>query len=153
MLRSLQTAIAATLVAIFYPVIWFLRPRRATVSGAQEMAAPFKVSEVLTSKQNPFNFAGRPCLVVVTPEGTKRLARGERLQADDVHAFDGICTHLACTVEHRADKGDIFCNCHEGIFDLNGRNVSGPPPRPLTSYKVILRGEPGQEEIIVSRET
>ena len=95
---------------------------------------------------------GRPCLVVLTPEGERRLAQGERLLADDVHAFDAICTHLACTVEHRADKGDLFCNCHSGVFDLNGRNVSGPPPRPLTAYKVILRGEPGAEEIVVSRE-
>jgi Rieske Fe-S protein len=152
LLRSLETAISVTAVAVFYPVFRFLRPRRATVSGAQEMTAPFKAKDVLTTQDNPFNFGGRPCLVVLTPEGARRLAQGERLLPDDVHAFDAICTHLACTVEHRADKGDIFCNCHEGIFDLNGRNVSGPPPRPLTSYKVILRGEPGAEEIIVSRE-
>jgi Rieske Fe-S protein len=54
-------------------------------------------------------------------------------------------------VEFRAAKREIFCNCHNGVYDLNGRNISGPPPRPLEVYKVTLRGTPGQEEIIVSR--
>jgi Rieske Fe-S protein len=55
-------------------------------------------------------------------------------------------------VAYRAEEGDLFCACHEGVYDLNGRNVSGPPPRPLEQYKVTLRGDPGQEEILVSRE-
>jgi Rieske Fe-S protein len=153
LLQSLKGGIAATAVAIFYPVVWFLRPRRSTVSGALEMAAPFRVNELPNTVGNPFDFAGKPCLVVLTREGASRIAGGERLQADDVKAFNAICTHVDCTVKYRPDLGDIFCSCHEGIYDLNGRNVSGPPPRPLESYKVILRGEPGQEEIIVSRES
>lgn len=153
LLNALRGTIAATLVAIFYPVVWFLRPRRATVSGALEMIAPFKVNELPNAAGNPFNFAGKPCLVVLTPEGKERLARGEPLRTDDVRAFNAVCTHMECTVAHRWEKGDIFCNCHEGVFDLNGRNVSGPPPRPLESYDVALRGKPGQEEIIISRKT
>jgi Rieske Fe-S protein len=70
-----------------------------------------------------------------------------------VRAFNALCTHIDCTVKYRADKGDIFCACHEGVYDLNGRNISGPPPRPLEVYKVTLRGERGQEEIVVSRQT
>jgi Rieske Fe-S protein len=81
------------------------------------------------------------------------LAQSQPLRPGDVKAFNAICTHVDCTVKYRREKGDIFCSCHEGIYDLNGRNVSGPPPRPLESYKVVLRGEPGHEEIIVSRET
>jgi Rieske Fe-S protein len=153
LLQSLKGGIAATMVAIFYPVAWFLRPRKATASGALEVAAPFKVNELPGAKANPFDFAGKPCLVVLTPEGAKRLAQGQPLRTDDVKAFNALCTHLDCTVKYRPDKGDIFCDCHEGIYDLNGRNVSGPPPLPLESYNVVLRGDPGHEEIVVSRET
>jgi len=153
LLNALRGTIAVTLVAIFYPVAWFLRPRRATASGALEVVAPFKVNELPNAKGNPFNFAGRPCLVVLTPEGKERLARGEQLRTDDVRALNAVCTHMECTVAFRSDKGDIFCNCHEGVFDLNGRNVAGPPPRPLASYDVALRGKRGEEEIIVSRKT
>jgi cytochrome b6-f complex iron-sulfur subunit len=60
---------------------------------------------------------------------------------------------VQCTVEYRPAEGDIFCNCHNGVYDLNGHNVSGPPPRPLEEYKVTLRkaGNSPQEEIVVSR--
>jgi len=124
------------------------------VSGAQDIVAPFTVKELPNAQNNPFDFAGKPCLVVLTADGAKRLAQGQPVRSDDVHAFNAICTHLDCTVKFRPDKGDIFCSCHDGIYDLNGRNVSGPPPRPLESYKVVLRGDqPGREEIVVSRES
>jgi Rieske Fe-S protein len=153
LLRSLAAAISATVIAIFYPVVWFLRPRKATVSGALEAVAPFKVNELPGARDNPFNFGGKPCLVVLTPEGASRRASGERLRSDDVRAFNAVCTHVDCTVKYRPDRGDIFCNCHEGVYDLNGKNVAGPPPRPLEMYKVTLRGDEGKEEIVVSRKT
>ncbi len=72
----------------------------------------------------------------------------------EVRAFNAICTHTDCTVEFLPEKGVIFCACHGGTYDLNGRNISGPPPRPLEEYNVTLRGEtPGQEDIVVSRGT
>ena len=153
LLRSLTGAISATVVAIFYPVAYFLRPRRATVSGALEVVAPFKVNELPNAPGNPFNFGGKPCLVVLTPDGANRRAAGERLRSDDVRAFNALCTHVDCTVKFRPDRADIFCNCHEGVYDLNGKNVAGPPPRPLEMYKVTLRGDVGKEEIVVSRMT
>lgn len=149
LLYCLNTSVAATVAAIFYPVVRFLWPRAATVSGAMEMVAPFNVGQLPNAKGNPFNFGGKPCLVVLTDDGAKRQTRGEALRPDDVRAFNAICTHTDCTVQYRADKGDIFCACHDGVYDLNGMNIAGPPPRPLETYKVRLRGEPGQEEIIV----
>jgi Rieske Fe-S protein len=145
--RSLTGAISTTVIAIFYPVACFLRPRRATVSGALEVVAPFKVHELPDAPGNPFNFGGRPCLVVLAPEGASRRASGERLRADDVRAFNAVCTHTDCTVKYRSDRADIFCACHEGVYDLYGKNVAGPPPRPLEMYKVTLRGDLGKEEI------
>ncbi len=155
LLHGLNATIAATVAAFLYPVARFLRPRSATTSGASETAAPFHVNDLPNAKDNPFNFGGKPCLVVLTADGVERRAQGVALRAgEDVKAFNAICTHVDCTVEYRVEKGDIFCNCHDGVYDLNGRNVSGPPPRPLEEYKVSLRGDiPGQEEIIVSRST
>jgi cytochrome b6-f complex iron-sulfur subunit len=153
LLNMLKGAIGITLVAIFYPVLRFLRPRQATVSGALEIVAPIKLHQLAASGGTPFDFAGKPCLVVLSPEGAQRLASGKPLVPGDVRAFNALCTHVDCTVRYRSAEGDIFCNCHEGVFDLNGHNVAGPPPRPLESYKVTLRGESGQEEIVVSRQT
>jgi len=144
LLRLLQGSIAASIAAIFYPVVRFLWPRRATVSGAAEVTAPFTVEELKARYARgevppPFNFDNKPCLVILLPDG-------------EIRAFNAICTHVACTVAFRPDKKDIFCNCHNGVYDLNGQPVSGPPPRPLQAYKVNRRRLPnGQEEIIVSR--
>lgn len=142
LLHSLQTSIVATFAAIFYPVVRFLWPRATTSSGAMEIIAPYRVSDLKPNAEGqwppPFNFGGQPCLLIRTAEG-------------EIRAFNAVCTHVQCTVEFRAKQQDIFCNCHNGVYDLNGRNVAGPPPRPLEEYKVTLRGKPGQEEIIVSR--
>jgi cytochrome b6-f complex iron-sulfur subunit len=142
LLHGLQASVAATAAAILYPVVRFLRPRSAPSSGALEVVAPYRVNQLRPDAQGhwpaPFDFGGQPCLVIRTPDG-------------QVRAFNAVCTHLECTVEYRAEKADIFCNCHNGVYDLNGRNVSGPPPRPLEVYKVTLRGKTGEEEIVVSR--
>jgi Rieske Fe-S protein len=140
----LQASIVTTLAVLLYPVARFLRPRPQTSSGALEAVAPYRVNELKPDAQGhwppPFNFGGKPCLVILTPGG-------------DVRAFNAVCTHVECTVTFRAKRGDIFCNCHNGVYDLHGRNVSGPPPRPLEAYKVTLRGQPGREDIVVSRST
>lgn len=146
LLYTLGAAVASTLAVLLYPVMRFIRPRAATNVGAQEVVAPYKVSDLKADAEGhwppPFEFNGKPCLLVRTPEGT-------------VRAFNAICTHVGCTVECRPAEGDIFCNCHNGVYNLNGQNVSGPPPRPLQEYKVTIQPSqtPGQEEIIVSQST
>jgi Rieske Fe-S protein len=46
--------------------------------------------------------------------------------------FSSTCTHLACNVVWREDKGYFECPCHSGRFDPSGRPIAGPPTRPLT---------------------
>jgi cytochrome b6-f complex iron-sulfur subunit len=58
--------------------------------------------------------------------------------AQGFRAFSAICTHLGCIVGWDAARRQIECPCHAGFFDLNGRVVSGPPPRPLTEYGVVV---------------
>jgi Rieske Fe-S protein len=46
------------------------------------------------------------------------------------------CTHEGCTVQFvRADQ-IVWCACHNGKFALDGRVISGPPPRPLAAFVV-----------------
>ena len=68
-------------------------------------------------------------------------------QANRFHVISAICTHLGCTVQYRSDLREIWCACHNGTYDLNGRNISGPPPRPLDVFDVHVRGD----EIVVNR--
>jgi Rieske Fe-S protein len=57
-------------------------------------------------------------------------------------AYSQACTHLSCAVVPRVSEGVIFCPCHEGYFDLaTGRNIAGPPPRPLPKILLEVVGE------------
>ncbi len=129
----LGTGTVATLAAITYPIFRFMVPPRVVESSASSVVAA-KVTEIKPNQGKIFKFGSKPGLLIETPEGEYR-------------AFSAICTHLDCTVQYRPDEKLIWCACHNGRYDLTGKNISGPPPRPLEEFKVNVRGD----EIIVSR--
>lgn len=63
-----------------------------------------------------------------------------RLDDGTLVGYSAICTHLACAVLWRKDRGsegELYCPCHEGVFDARtGEVTAGPPPRALP--KVVL---------------
>jgi Rieske Fe-S protein len=63
--------------------------------------------------------------------------------AGELHALDAKCTHEGCTVRFQPDNEIIWCACHNGRFDLSGRVVAGPPPRPLAQHAVERDSEGG----------
>ena len=127
----------STAVAIAYPVARYLVP---PASGEPETASAVaaRAAELKPNSAKVFKFGSRPGIVVRTADG-------------EVRAFSAVCTHLDCTVQFKSDTSQLWCACHNGTYDLGGNVVSGPPPRALERYVVNLRGEPGQEEIVVSR--
>ncbi len=44
------------------------------------------------------------------------------------------CTHLGCMVQWNSSAQEFLCPCHAGVFDADGKNIAGPPPRPLNRY-------------------
>jgi quinol---cytochrome c reductase iron-sulfur subunit, bacillus type len=56
-------------------------------------------------------------------------------------AMSNICTHLGCHIRWITDKNQYFCPCHNGVFDIEGTVVSGPPPRPLDRYDVKVEND------------
>jgi Rieske Fe-S protein len=57
----------------------------------------------------------------------------------DFIALSNVCTHLGCRVRWVADQEKFFCPCHNGVYDKEGKVVSGPPPRPLDRYEVNIQ--------------
>jgi nitrite reductase/ring-hydroxylating ferredoxin subunit len=56
-------------------------------------------------------------------------------------AYSQSCTHLSCAVVPRVAEGVLHCPCHEGYFDLRtGKNIAGPPPRPLPRVQLAIEG-------------
>jgi menaquinol-cytochrome c reductase iron-sulfur subunit len=58
-----------------------------------------------------------------------------RLDERSVRVFSNVCTHLGCRVNWRPTLQHYISPCHDGHFDLLGKNVSGPPPRPLDEFQ------------------
>ena len=108
-------------------------PPAETNLGVDSVVAA-TVNELRPNSAKIFRFGTRPVLLLMTAEGEYR-------------ALSAVCTHLSCTVQYRNDLHQIWCACHNGLYDLNGRNISGPPPRPLDAFQVHVRGD----EIVVSR--
>ena len=50
-----------------------------------------------------------------------------------------ICPHLGCPINWHTDQGKFMCPCHGGIFDADGRNISGPPPRGMDPLEFEIR--------------
>ena len=123
----------ASAIAFLYPVLRYLVPPAATDLGGDSVVAA-KVGELKINSGKIFRFGSRPGLLVRTAEGEYR-------------ALSAVCTHLNCTVQYRSDVREVWCACHNGFYDLNGRNVSGPPPRPLDSFDVHINGD----DVVVSR--
>jgi menaquinol-cytochrome c reductase iron-sulfur subunit len=59
----------------------------------------------------------------------------------DFVAMSNICSHLGCRVRWISEQEQFFCPCHNGIFDKEGKVVSGPPPRPLDRFDVKVEDD------------
>jgi Rieske Fe-S protein len=65
-----------------------------------------------------------------------------RTRDDKLLAYSQKCTHLSCAVVPKLDEGILHCPCHEGVFELaTGRNIAGPPPRPLPKITLEVVGD------------
>jgi menaquinol-cytochrome c reductase iron-sulfur subunit len=56
-------------------------------------------------------------------------------------AISDRCAHLGCPVRWVDASERFICPCHGGVYDLLGRRVSGPPPRPLDRFYTRLNGD------------
>ncbi len=65
----------------------------------------------------------------------------------DVKVFSNICPHLSCRVNWSEERNGFFCPCHDGLFDVDGGIVAGPPPRPLDQFQTKI--ENGQISILL----
>jgi Rieske Fe-S protein len=58
-----------------------------------------------------------------------------RKSETEVLAFSNKCTHLSCRVNWNQDQQQYLCPCHDAHFDINGKILAGPPPRPLDTFE------------------
>ena len=118
---------------VAYPVLRFISPPSVPEAATSQVLAG-TVQELDGRGWKIFAFGSAPGILV-------------RLDSGEYKAFSALCTHLDCTVQYRPEERRFWCPCHNGFFDLNGINVAGPPPKPLTAYVVNVQ----DNDIFVSR--
>jgi Rieske Fe-S protein len=130
----LIAAAGAVLAAfVLYPILRYLVPPKAPEAATRRVVAA-KKDEVRPGGFKIFAFGAGPGLLIRAADGEYR-------------AFSAECTHLDCTVQFLAAERVIWCACHDGRYDLEGRNISGPPPRPLERFEVHEIGD----DVVVQR--
>lgn len=129
----LGTSAGATAIAILYPIFKFISPPQVTEAIQNSMVA-CKVNELVANSGKIIKFGAKPVLLI-------------RTEAGELKALSAICTHLDCVVQYQPETKGIWCACHNGRYNLNGQNISGPPPRPLEAFVVNVRGD----DIVISK--
>jgi Rieske Fe-S protein len=136
----LGTSFGALIASCIYPVLRYMTPPKIAEAATNQIeAGQVNDPQLMERGYKIVRFGAEPVILVKAAD-------------DDFRAFSATCTHLDCIVGFQKEQTRIYCNCHGGCYDLQGRNVSGPPPRPLTPYKVnvVAKGsEPGL--IVVSK--
>ena len=132
---SLYSSLSTLAAATIYPIVRFIMPPKTPQAVQSEVVAA-KIGELTPNSAKIFKFGSEPGILILTDEAKYK-------------AFSAICTHLSCTVQYRKDLKHIWCACHNGHFDLFGKNLSGPPPSPLEEYQVSIVND----DIIVSKKS
>lgn len=123
--------------ALAYPIYRYLAsPAEMAAEEAAVTEVTLKDAQKLaTGSALMFRFGSSPAMLLHNTD-------------DSWVALSAVCTHLGCTVKFEPDQNRIHCACHGGVYDpKTGRNVSGPPPRPLRAYKVRI----APDSVVVSR--
>ena len=128
-----RVTLAGWVVAMMYPVFRFLIPPKQPDLNVSSLDAGLLTS-FKTNTAKILRFGRKPVILVRKKDG-------------EFSALSATCTHLDCTVQYKNDTEQIWCACHNGMYDLEGRNVSGPPPRPLVQYGVNVK----DDKVLITR--
>ena len=124
---------AISLSSFLYPVIRFLNPPPVSEAAVNEAVAG-KVEDLRPNSGKIVRFGDNPVLLI-------------RVSQTEWRALSAVCTHLSCIVQYQPERARIWCACHNGVYNLQGQVVSGPPPRPLKPYAVHIR----QDEVVITQ--
>jgi cytochrome b6-f complex iron-sulfur subunit len=128
--KFVATLFGASGLAFLAPALAYLYPNKNFVSGSREF----------------LDVNGRSLSAEEIKEGEQRTALIQNSPVilfrrnSELVAFSAVCTHLGCTVAYFPEDEVFECPCHGGEYDIDGRVLSGPPPKPLTRLNVRVEG-------------
>ena len=127
----LNTLFGGWLLAFFSGSFYALWKFAFPTLGKEPDFVVLKTADFLSIPPNsvkPFAWGGKVGLILKKPGGA-------------VSALKGVCTHMECNITYRPEETKFYCACHKGWFDENGKNIEGPPPKPLEFFDYTVEGE------------
>ena len=122
-LQGLLTVTGLTAVGSFvYPIFRFLSPASADDKGTQIRVAK---SDIPPGGSKDILVHETPAIIINRPD-------------QGFIVLSKVCTHLGCLVDYEPDKKRLLCPCHAGTYDLAGKVISGPPPKPLQTFPLKI---------------
>ncbi len=121
------------LAAVLYPVVKYLIPPEVQELSVNSITVGV-IQDFPINSSKITRFGRKPIIVIRKKNGEFR-------------ALSATCTHLDCNVQYKSDTEQIWCACHNGFYNIEGKNISGPPPKPLTQYTVNI----SEDKVIVSK--
>ena len=109
------------IASIVYPVLRYLMPLAPQGGSGALRLTRDEIGRL--EKEHSLILKHGPTRVLVFEDSEQRL-----------RALEARCTHEGCTVQYVPGDSVIWCACHNGRFDLDGRVIAGPPPRPLARW-------------------
>jgi len=115
----------ASFSSFAYPLLRYLAPPGGSDKDKKVVLAK---ADIPVGGSKVILFNDKPVIVINRP-------------AKGFIALSKVCTHLGCLVEYERDNNRLICPCHAGTYDLEGKVLSGPPPRPLPAVTLKVEGE------------
>jgi cytochrome b6-f complex iron-sulfur subunit len=132
----LGASVLGWVAAMAYPIIRYLKPLPQTGASGPTHLTRDEASKLEQKRFVIVPVSGQRVIVLQTPD-------------QQLLAFSAKCTHEGCTITYQPGQSVLWCPCHDGRFDLNGRVLSGPPPQPLLKYAARRQPDGG---IVISEE-
>ena len=119
-------AFFTTIMAAIGTAIAFVLPPKRTNGNGESRTEVGSVERLPVGKAVKVLHHGKPVVVGNTKRG--------------YFAISAVCTHLGCLVDWNENTKQLDCPCHAAIFDIQGNVLTGPSPKPLPSYEVMVVG-------------
>ena len=126
----------------FLTILWVIAGGVALAEFIAVAVAFLRPRKSKARTENPDFIITAGAVESFKPNSVTAFVRGKfylaRLEDGGFLALSRTCTHLGCTVPWVAEEMRFACPCHGSRFDITGKVVAAPAPRPLDIYPLRI---------------